>query len=144
MPAVFDGSFDRPESLQYLTVTWGSSGDSHNQSQLVLLSAWFIPADYLQHMWRIQQQLLARLHLSLDSWLEFWCTTASTTIINHRAISLCHLPINSSKQVQFMKRCLQRRSLNWEKMWPNRPVQSIELRVNQAYWPGLCNTDGLL
>ena len=25
-----------------------------------------------------------------------------------------------------------------------RPVQSIELRVNQAYVPGLCNTDGLL
>ena len=123
------------------------SGDSHNQSQLALLSAWFIPADSVQTTFSTCGEYSSSYRHDytchcMDSWLEFWCTTALTTIIDHRAISLCHLPTNSSKQVQFMKRYLQRRSLNWEKMWPTGQYRA--LRVNQAYGPGLCNTDWLL
>ena len=94
----------------------------------------------------MQQQLLAhvQLHLSLESCLGlqlmFWSTTALATT-NHRPPSLSHPPTNSSKQVQFMKRCLQR-SLNWERMWPT--AQCRGLNWQQIKPMGLCSTELLL
>ena len=115
------------------------SGDSHiiKVMQLALLSAWFIPADSVQTTISTCGEYSSSFWHDytchcMDSWLEFWCTTAAT-IINHRAISLCHLPMHQQQQAgPEYEEVPAEKKLELRENVAYRPVQSIELRINQG------------
>ena len=119
------------------------SGDSHNQSQLALLSVWFIPADSVQTTFSTCGEYSSSYwHLSFDSWLKFWCTTALTTIIDHRAIACVIFPPTAASRSLWTCVC---REEDWTERECGLQASTEHWTESQSsYGPDLCNTDWLL